>query len=192
MINYAFFLVFMIVEKKQHSSAIEPHHYDMASPQPPAAEAVSLNTPDTPEDISRKRKGSPLTSTKASVIPSADTVVLPPTKIPRIEESHEQHGTTVASTTPTKQKKERKKKTRAALLFGYLGEGFAGLQINEGVRTVEGVLEPAIHRAGYMFMLFCLSMTVVEFLMITLVHFSKLNGLAVQGLTKVFQLLVTL
>jgi hypothetical protein len=34
-------------------------------------------------------------------------------------------------------------KKKVALIFGYIGTGFSGLQLNEGVRTVEEVLEKA-------------------------------------------------
>ena len=40
------------------------------------------------------------------------------------------------------------KKRKVALTFAYVGAGFAGMQRNPGVRTVEGELEAAIARAG--------------------------------------------
>eukprot|EP01105_Mastigella_eilhardi_P012466 TRINITY_DN284_c5_g1_i1.p1 TRINITY_DN284_c5_g1~~TRINITY_DN284_c5_g1_i1.p1 ORF type:complete len:500 (-),score=131.51 TRINITY_DN284_c5_g1_i1:97-1596(-) len=42
----------------------------------------------------------------------------------------------------------RQKKRKVALALGYLGAGYNGMQENKGVRTIESVLEEAIHKAG--------------------------------------------
>ena len=40
------------------------------------------------------------------------------------------------------------KKRKCAVTFAYVGAGYAGMQRNPGVRTIEGELEGAIARAG--------------------------------------------
>ena len=40
------------------------------------------------------------------------------------------------------------KKRKVALVFGYVGKGYNGMQRNPGVRTIEDEMESAIHAAG--------------------------------------------
>jgi hypothetical protein len=52
----------------------------------------------------------------------------------------------VATETLTPTLKRRKKKV--ALLFGYVGAGYQGLQMNPGAHTIEEDLERALHEEG--------------------------------------------
>jgi len=59
----------------------------------------------------------------------------PPAKRMKAEDNEEEGG-------------DKRKKVKVALIFGYLGSNYQGLQINPGAHTVEKVLEEAIVKVG--------------------------------------------
>ncbi|KAI7872705.1 pseudouridine synthase [Spinellus fusiger] len=57
-------------------------------------------------------------------------------------------GDYVASTDPNEPKEVRHPKKKVALLIGYCGTGYQGMQLNKGIRTIEGEIHAAMVKAG--------------------------------------------
>eukprot|EP01105_Mastigella_eilhardi_P011309 TRINITY_DN2614_c0_g1_i4.p1 TRINITY_DN2614_c0_g1~~TRINITY_DN2614_c0_g1_i4.p1 ORF type:complete len:335 (-),score=69.73 TRINITY_DN2614_c0_g1_i4:1532-2536(-) len=89
--------------------------------------ADTANACEPPAKRQRTDEGAAQAECHAPVVEHADAVVVPP---------------------EDQSKKQRKPKRRVALLVGYLGARYRGMQLNKSVSTVEGVLLAALHRAG--------------------------------------------